>query len=112
VVLETYVEKILTPTLQPGQVLVMDNLSAHKGQSVKELIERQGSELLYLPPYSPDFNPIEEAFAKIKGILRKAEARTRETLVEAMGSAISALSPQDARGFFNHCAYDTQVESL
>ena len=112
VVFETYVEKMLAPTLQPGQIVVMDNLSAHKGQRVKELIERQGCELLYLPPYSPDFNPIEEAFAKIKGILRKAEARTREALVEAMGSAISAISPQDARGFFGHCGYDTQVQSL
>ncbi len=68
--------------------------------------------MLYLPPYSPDFNPIEEAFAKIKGILRKAESRTRKALVEAMGSAISAISPQDARGFFNHCGYNTQVQSL
>jgi transposase len=67
---------------------------------------------LYLPPYSPDSNPIEEAFAKIKGILRKAEARTREALVEAMGSAISAIDPQDARGFFDHCGYDTQVQPL
>jgi transposase len=111
-VFETYVEKILTPTLEPGQIVVMDNLSAHKGQRVKELIERRGCELLYLPPYSPDFNPIEEAFAKIKGALRKAQSRTREALVEAMGSAISAISPQDARGFFDHCGYNTQVQSL
>jgi transposase len=112
VVFETYVEKMLAPTLEPGQIVVVDNLSAHKGQRVKELIERRGCELLYLPPYSPDFNPIEEAFAKIKSILRKAESRTREALVEAMGSAISAISPRDARGFFNHCGYNTQVQSL
>ena len=112
VVFESYIEKILTPTLEPGQIVVMDNLSAHKGQRVKELVEKQGCELLYLPPYSPDFNPIEEAFSKIKGILRKAEARTREALVEAMGVAISAISPRDARGFFNHCGYNTQVQSL
>jgi hypothetical protein len=84
-----------------------------QGQRVKELIERQGvASCFVLPPYSPDFNPIEEAFAKIKGILRKAEARTREALVEAMGSAISAIDPQDARGFFDHCGYDTQVQPL
>lgn len=75
-------------------------------------IERQGCELLYLPRYSPDFNPIEGAFAKIKGILRKAEARTREALVEAMGSAISAISAQDARGFFDQCGYDTRFQPL
>ena len=90
----------------------MANHSAHKGQRVKEHIERQGCGLSYLPPYSPDFNPIEEAFSEIKGILRKAEARTREALVEAMGSAISAISPRNARGFFDHCGYDTQVRSL
>jgi transposase len=103
VVFESYVEKVLTPALEPGQIVVMDNLCAHKGQRVKELIERQGCELLYLPPYSPDFNPVEEAFAKIKAILRKTKSRSREALVEAMGVAISAISPQDVWGFFNHC---------
>jgi transposase len=102
-VFETYVEQILAPTLRRGQVVVMDNLTAHKGERVRELIEKQGCELLYLPPYSPDFNPIEEAFAKIKSLMRKAEARSREALLEAMGTAISALSAQDARGFFEHC---------
>lgn len=111
-VFETYVQKVLTPALDPGQIVVMDNLSAHKGQRVKELIERRGCELLYLPPYSPDFNPIEEAFAKIKGLLRKAEARTRETLVEAMGRSISAVTAQDAHGFFEHCGYSLPVQSL
>jgi transposase len=91
-VFETYVEQILAPTLRTGQVVVMDNLTAHKGERVKELIERRGCELLYLPPYSPDFNPIEEAFAKIKSLMRKAEARTREALIAAMGTAISTLS--------------------
>src|ERR671933_3009607 len=81
-IFETYVERVLAPTLRPGQVVVMDNLTAHKGGRVKELIEEQSCELLYLPPYSPDFNPIEEAFAKIKALVRKAEARTRETLVK------------------------------
>ena len=88
----------------------MDNLSAHKGERVKELIEQRGCELLYLPPYSPDFNPIEEAFAKIKALVRKAEARSREDLVEAIGAAISALSAQDAMGFFEHCGYRAVVQ--
>jgi transposase len=90
----------------------MDNLSAHKGERVKELIEGQGCELLYLPPYSPDLNPIEEAFSKIKSLIRKAEARNREALLEAIGAAISALSAQDARGFFEHCGYRAAVQSL
>src|SRR3712207_2735995 len=77
-VFESYVEHFLAPALLPGQVVVMDNLTAHKGERVRELIEGKGCEPLYLPPYSPDFNPIEEAFSKIKGVLRKAEARTRE----------------------------------
>jgi transposase len=111
-VFETYVEQILAPTLRRGQVVVMDNLTAHKGECVRELIERQGCELLYLPPYSPDFNPIEEAFAKIKSLMRKAEARSREALLEAMSTAISALSAQDARGFFEHCGYRISVQSL
>jgi transposase len=91
----------------------MDNLSAHKGKKVRELVKARGCELLYLPPYSPDFNPIEEALAKIKGLLlRKAEARTRQALVETMGAAISALTATDARGFFGHCGYCRTVQSL
>ena len=105
VVFETYVEKMLAPTLQPGQIVVMDNLPAHKGERVRELVESAGCELLYLPPYSPDFNPIEEAFSKVKGLLRKAEARSREALVEAMGKALDAITARDTRGFFEHCGY-------
>ena len=90
----------------------MDNLTAHKGERVRELIEEQGCELLYLPPYSPDLNPIEEAFSKIKAFIRKAEARSREALIEAMGAAISAVTARDARGFFEHCGYATPVQSL
>jgi transposase len=90
----------------------MDNLSAHKGERVRELIEHRGCELLYLPPYSPDLNPIEEAFSKIKGILRKAEARTREALVEAMGRALSSVNGHDARGFFEHCGYRPLAQLL
>jgi transposase len=111
-VFEAYVERVLAPTLRAGEVVVMDNLSAHKGERVRELIEHRGCELLYLPPYSPDLNPIEEAFSKIKGILRKAEARTREALVEAMGRALSSVSGHDARGFFEHCGYRPLAQLL
>jgi transposase len=109
-VFETYVERVLAPALRRDQVVVMDNLSAHKGERVRELIEGRGCELLYLPPYSPDLNPIEEAFSKIKGLMRKAEARSREALLEALGAAISALSAQDARGFFEYCGYRAMVQ--
>jgi transposase len=111
-VFEAYVEQVLAPTLRRAQVVVMDNLSAHKGKRVRELIEECGCELLYLPSYSPDFNPIEEAFSKIKRLVRKAEARTREALVEAIGSALSAVSSKDARSFFEHCGYRMPVQSL
>jgi transposase len=100
-VFEAYLEHFLAPELRRGQVVVMDNLGAHKPKRVRELIEGRGCELLYLP----DNNPIEEAFSKIKGLLRKAQARTREALVETMGWALSAVSSQDARGFFEHAGY-------
>jgi transposase len=108
-VFEAYVEQVLAPTLCIGQVVVMDNLPAHKGHKVKDLIEKRRCELLCLPPYSPDLNPIEESFSKIKGILRKAEARTREALVGAMDAAISAVTARDDRGFFKHCGYRLSV---
>jgi transposase len=84
---------------------VMDNLSAHKGQKVRELVEERGCQLLYLPPYSPDLNPIEQAFSKMKALMRKSGARTREALIGAMGDALSAISARDASGFFGHCGY-------
>jgi transposase len=90
----------------------MDNLNAHKGERIKELIEERGCEVVYLPPYSPDFNPIEEAFSKIKRLLREVEARTREALVEAIGAAISVVTASDARGFFEHCGYGIPAQSL
>jgi transposase len=105
IVFETYIEKVLLPSLRYGQVVVMDNLSAHKGERIRELLESAGCELLYLPPYSPDFSPIEEAFSKLKGFLRKAEARSREALVEAIGKALDTITARDARGFFEHCGY-------
>lgn len=111
-VFEAYLERVLAPTLSPGQVVVMDNLSAHKGGRVKEIVEGAGCELLYLPPYSPDLNPIEQAFSKVKGLLRRAEARTREALIEAMGRALDAVTVQDARGFFGHCGYRTVDQPL
>ena len=107
IVFEAYIEKVLVPSLRRGQVVAMDNLSAHKGERVRELVESAGCELLYLPPYSPDFSPIEEAFSKVKGLLRKAQARSREALVEAMGKALDAVTARDARGFFEHCGYRT-----
>ena len=111
-VFEAYVERALLPSLRPGQVVVMDNLSAHKGGRIRELIESRGCELVYLPPYSPDLNPIEQAFSKLKGMLRQAEARTREALIEAMGAALSAVSARDATGFFRHCGYRTPAQLL
>jgi transposase len=111
-VFEAYLQEVLVPSLSPGQVVVMDNLSAHKGGRVKEIIEGRAAELLYLPPYSPDFNPIEQAFSKVKGLLRKAEARTRESLIEAMGRALSGLTALDTRGFFTHCGYREVVQPL
>ena len=98
--------------VKPGQVVVMDNLSAHKGSKIRELIEGSGFELLFLPPYSPDLNPIEEAFAKVKALLRRAGSRTRETLVEAMGWALEAVTARDARGYFEHCGYRLLAQPL
>src|SRR5215212_5829725 len=104
-VFEAYLEHLLAPTLRPGQVIVLDNLSAHKGGRVKEIVEGRGCGLLCLPPYSPDFNPIEQAFSKVKGLLRKTQARTREALIEAMGRALDAVTVRDIRGFYWHCGY-------
>jgi transposase len=90
----------------------MDNLAAHEGGRVGEPIEKRGRELLYLPPYSPDLDPIEAAFAEVKTVLRRAAARTREALIEASGAAISAVAFQDALGFFEHCGYRRSVRLL
>jgi transposase len=104
-VFEVYIEEVLAPKLRPGQAVVMDNLSARKGEHIRKLVEARGCALLYLPSYSPDLNLMEEAFSKIKGILRKAQARSREALIEAMGRALDAITCRDARGFFEHCGY-------
>jgi transposase len=102
-----YLEEVLCPALRPGQIVVMDNLSVHKNRSVRDLIESRGCELWFLPAYSPDLNPIEEAFSKAKGILRKAKARTLDALFEATAGALSAVGARDARGFIGHCGYPT-----
>jgi transposase len=111
-VFETYVERLLTPALMPGQVVVMDNLGAHRPRRIRELIEARGCELVYLPSYSPDLNPIEEAFAKVKYILREIGARAKGTLIEAMGRALGAVGSEDVRGFFVHCGYRVPAQRL
>ncbi len=111
-VFEAYVEHFLVPSLRPGQLVVMDNLGAHRPKGVRELIEGKGCEVVYLPPYSPDLNPVEEAFSKVKHILRKIGARGKEALIEAMGRALGAVSTEDARGFFAHCGYRVPAQQL
>jgi transposase len=100
-----YMKEILAPTLQTGQIVLMDNLSVHRSKWVRELIEERGCQLWLLPPYSPDMNPIEEAFSKVKALLRRAKARVLETLFEATEDALGAVSAEDARGYFRHCGY-------
>jgi transposase len=104
-VFEAYVEKVLVPSQRAGQIVVMDNLGGHRPKRIRELIEQQGYELLYLPAYSPDYNPIEGALAKIKNLLRKAAARSKEALIEAIATALSAVTAADTRGFFEHAEY-------
>lgn len=100
-----FVERLLAPSLKPGQIVVLDNLSVHKAKRVRELIEARGCELRFLPTYSPDFSPIEPCFSKIKAALRKAAARTQEALDEAIGQAIRLVTSDDALGWFRHCGF-------
>jgi transposase len=102
---EIYVEHFLAPSLQEGQVVVLDGLGAHRTQKVRELVEGRGADLLFLPSYSPDLNPIEEAFSKIKALVRKEGARVRGALVEAIGRALAAVTPEDVAGWFVHAGY-------
>ena len=102
---EPSVEHVLVPPLRPGQVVGLDNLSAHKGPRVRQWIDACGCEVWYLPSYSPDLSPIEEAFAKLKASLRRTAARTKAALVEALAVALPHISAADARGFFTHCGY-------
>lgn len=100
-----YVREVLVPSLRPGQVVILDQLNVHKGAAVRETIEAAACRLLLLPSYSPDFNPIEQAFAKVKAHLRAAAARNFDDLVAAIGVAIDTVTPADARGCFAHCGY-------
>jgi transposase len=110
---EAYVEHFLAPTLEKGQVVVLDGLGAHRTHRVRELIEARGADLVFLPSYSPDLNPIEEAFSKIKALLvRKEGARVREALVEAIGRALAAVTIEDAAGWFAHAGYWPQDQPL
>jgi transposase len=102
---ECYVEEILAPSLMAGQIVIMDNLAAHKGKKVEQLILARGCQLLFLPAYSPDFSPIEETFSKLKTFLRREGARTREALQEAICQALLTVTSQDAHGWFRHCGY-------
>jgi transposase len=100
-----YIRDELAPRLRPGQVVVLDNLSAHKAERIRQVIEARGCSLLFLPPYSPDFTPIEQAFSKLKAILRGLGARTREALEEAVRLAVDAITPADAAAWFTHAGY-------
>jgi transposase len=106
-VFETYVECVLVPELRPGMIVVLDNLSPHKSARVAEMIERAGAELWPLPPYSPDFNPIELMWSKVKTLLRAAKARTEEELFEATARVLQRITPSDASAWFRHCFVST-----
>ena len=102
----SYVEQVLAPTLASGDVVVMDNLTAHKGVAVREAIEATGARLLFLPPYSPDFNPIENAFSKLKALLRKAAARSIDELWDVIGRSLDAFTPAECANYFAAAGYD------
>jgi transposase len=109
---EAYVEHFLAPSLCEGQVVVLDGLGAHRTEKVKELIEARGADVVFLPSYSPDLNPIEEAFSKIKQLVRKEGQRVREALVEGIGRALAAVTQEDAAGWFAHAGYRPQDQHL
>lgn len=103
-----FLEQVLMPKLEPGHIVILDNLSAHKVEGVRGLIESRGAQLLYLPPYSPDFNPIEQAWSKLKQLLRGVKARVLDQLEPAITQAIAAITTQNAQAFFHHCGYGVQ----
>jgi transposase len=103
----TYVARVLVPTLRPGDIVVMDNLGSHKGKAVRDLIRSAGAKLFYLPKYSPDFNPIEQVFAKLKHLLRKAAARTIETVCAAIGQILGAFTAEECANYFRNSGYQT-----
>jgi transposase len=100
-----YIRQVLGPTLRPGDVVICDNLGAHRDQAARHLIEERGAQLLFLPAYSPDLNPIEMMWSKVKQHLRSAKARSQETLLSAIRDALASVSPTDAHGFFHHAGY-------
>lgn len=100
-----YVDQVLVPSLRPGDIVVMDNLGAHKVAGILEVIQRAHAEVWYLPPYSPDLNPIEKMWSKIKNSLRRSKARTQESLWEAIGEALQNVTESDAKGWFHSCGY-------
>ena len=100
-----YVEQVLVPTLQPGDVVIMDNLGSHKGKAVRRAIRNAGAKLIFLPKYSPDLNPIEQVFAKLKGLLRKAAARTLDALTIAIGQLLELFTPQECANYFSNAGY-------
>ena len=104
-VFEAYTQQVLAPTLQPGDLVVMDNLSCHKTDTVRQLIEARGASILFLPAYSPDLSPIEQAFSKLKQFLRRVTALTFDTLLAAIADALLTISPTDAIGFFTDCGF-------
>jgi transposase len=109
---EAYVEHFLAPTLEEGQVVVLDGLGAHRPKRIRELVEARGADLVFLPSYSPDLNPIEEAFSKVKALVRKEGARLSEALVEAIGRALAAVTAEDVAGWFAHAGYRPQDQPL
>lgn len=109
-VFEAFVAQVLVPELRPGDVVVLDNLSSHKRARTRRLIESAGAELVFLPPYSPDLNPIEMVFAKAKQMLRSLACRTREGLWEAMQSVLDRIAPRDAANCFRHCGYPLRMD--
>ena len=109
-VFEAFVEQVLVPELRRGDVVVMDNLSSHKRARVRELIESAGARLLFLPPYSPDLNPIEMIFAKVKQLLRSIKTRTQDALWQAMQSVLDKVTPSDASNCYKHCGYTLQMD--
>jgi transposase len=100
-----YVREVLAPTLRPGDIVIMDNLSPHKSDQTLTLIVNAGAQVLFLPAYSPDLNPIEKMWSKVKGLLRSAEARTPAELITAIGHALAKITSQDALGWFTSCGY-------
>ena len=107
-VFRAYIKHVLGPTLVPGDMVVLDNLSVHKGRGIQQMLARRRARLRYLPPYSPELAPIESCWSKLKTYLRKAQARTRDTLDAAIAQALATITPADARGWFAHCGYAVQ----